>query len=201
MPRTTRQMLEEKLKAYRIILASGSPRRQELLKEMGVSFDLRIKMVDETYPKHLKGEEIPSFLAKKKAELYLDELRTNDILITADTVVWHQDASLEKPQSPEEAYKMLKTLSGNWHEVITAVCISKKTGSQIICDHTHVKFADLTQDEISYYINKYRPFDKAGGYGIQEWLGLIGIEEIAGSYTNVVGLPTQKLYKTLRVMA
>ena len=190
-------MLEEKLKAYRIILASGSPRRQEMLAEMGLSFELRLKTVEESYPDHLKRDQIPGYLARKKAQLYLDELKANEILITADTVVWHQDTSLEKPDTREEAFEMLQALSGNWHEVITSVCVCTKESMQLVSDLTRVKFADLSQEEITYYIDKFKPFDKAGAYGIQEWLGLIGIEEIAGSYTNVVGLPTQKLYKVL----
>ncbi|MBT8205283.1 MAG: septum formation protein Maf [Eudoraea sp.] len=190
-------MLEEKLKAYCIILASGSPRRKELLAEMGLSFELRLKTVEESYPDHLKGEQIPSYLAKKKAQLYQGELKANEILITADTVVWHIDSSLEKPGNREEAFEMLQALSGNWHEVITSVCICTKDSTQLVSDLTRVKFADLSPEEIAYYIDKYKPFDKAGAYGIQEWLGLVGIEEIAGSYTNVVGLPTQKLYKAL----
>ncbi len=198
MRRTIRGMLADQLQEYRIILASGSPRRQELLEAMGLQFELRLKTVDESYPEDLVGEEIPSFLAKKKAALYLHELSANEILITADTVVWHQDTSLEKPGNQEQALSMIQALSGNWHQVITAVCISTTTGSEIINDLTRVKFAELSPDEISYYVDKFQPYDKAGAYGIQEWLGLIGIEEIAGSYTNVVGLPTQKLYKALK---
>ena len=186
------------LNTYRVILASGSPRRQQLLTDMGIKFELRIKSVDESYPVHFSGEEIASFLARKKAEALSEELKEDELLITADTVVWHRQNSLEKPQNAIEAKKMLQALSGDTHVVITAVCLTTKNGEQIICDKTIVKFAHLTEAEIDHYIEHYNPFDKAGGYGIQEWLGLIGIEEIKGSYTNVVGLPTQKLYKALK---
>jgi septum formation protein len=193
-------MLAEDLKAFHIILASGSPRRQELLEEMGIPFSLMSNAVDETYPSALKAEAIPAYLARKKAAALLDQLRDTDILITADTVVWHKGTSLEKPGTNAEARTMLTALSGNWHEVITAVCITHRGNHQVVCDTTRVKFASLSTEEIDYYIEHYKPFDKAGSYGIQEWLGLIGIEEISGSYSNVVGLPTQKLYKTLRDM-
>ncbi|MCX2719783.1 Maf family nucleotide pyrophosphatase [Lentiprolixibacter aurantiacus] len=193
-------MLVEKLKHLRVILASGSPRRQQLLNEMGIAFTLFKNTVDEDYPLHLQGEAIPSYLAKKKAEALLNRLKPNDILITADTVVWHKGSSLEKPAGKTEAQAMLKALSGDWHEVFTSVCITHAGKHQVVSDITRVKFASLGQEEINFYIDQYKPFDKAGGYGIQEWLGLVGIEEISGSYTNVVGLPTQKLYKTLMDM-
>ena len=193
-------MLAEKLKSYRIILASGSPRRRQLLEEMGIPFTISANSVDESYPTNLKGEAIPAFLAKKKATALLNTLDNNEILITADTVVWHKDCSLEKPGDKAEAQGMLRALSGDWHEVITAVCVTHLGKHKLISDTTRVRFASLSEEEIDNYIDNYQPFDKAGGYGIQEWLGLIGIEEISGSYTNVVGLPTQKLYKTLRDM-
>ncbi|MBT8321121.1 MAG: septum formation protein Maf [Eudoraea sp.] len=193
-------MLKDRLNAFHIILASGSPRRQQLLGDMGIAFTLSSNSVDESYPPKLMGAAIPQYLAKKKAAALLSQLKANDILITADTVVWHQDTSLEKPGNKAEARDMLTALSGDWHEVITAVCITHQGKHQLICEHTRVKFASLTSDEIDFYIEEYKPFDKAGSYGIQEWLGLIGIEEISGSYANVVGLPTQKLYKTLRDM-
>ncbi len=198
MPQTIRTMLGEKLKGYRIILASGSPRRQELLGDMGIPFELRIKSIEESYPNHLKGEEISEYLAKKKAGVFLNQLDPNDILITADTVVWHQGSSLEKPSDNKEAYAMLTALSGDWHEVITSVCITHRAEFKLLSAHTQVKFAALTPEEIRYYIDQFQPFDKAGAYGIQEWLGLVGIESISGSYTNVVGLPTQAVYNALK---
>ena len=190
-------MLDEKLKAYRVILASASPRRQELLRDMGIPFVLEVRSIDESYPAHLKGEEIPEYLARKKALAFSDQLKPNDILITADTVVWHMETSLEKPEDKREAFAMLSALSGHWHEVITSVCITHQSQHTLVSDKTRVKFAELTPEEIRYYIDQFQPFDKAGSYGIQEWLGLIGIEAISGSYANVVGLPTQKLYKAL----
>jgi septum formation protein len=193
-------MLADKLSPFHIILASGSPRRQQLLADMGISFTLLSNAVDESYPPSLMGEAIPAYLAKKKAVSLLKKLKDNDVLITADTVVWHRDTTLEKPANQNEARAMISALSGDWHEVITAVCITYQGKHQIISDNTRVKFAPLTAEEIDFYIEQYKPYDKAGSYGIQEWLGLIGIEKISGSYTNVVGLPTQKLYKTLRHM-
>lgn len=190
-------MLAEKLKNFNIILASGSPRRQELLRAMGIPFELQVKPIDESYPENLKGREIPEYLAKKKAQAFLNQLHPDDILITADTVVWHQETSLEKPADKTEAFDMLTALSGDWHEVITSVCITHQGQYRLVSEQTRVKFADLTAEEIRYYIDQFQPFDKAGSYGIQEWLGLIGIEAISGSYTNVVGFPTQLVYKTL----
>ena len=190
-------MFKDLLNTYRVVLASGSPRRQQLLQDMGVSFELRVKSVEESYPEHLSGEEIASFLARKKAQALLEDLKEDELLITADTVVWHRGRSLEKPQHAKEAKEMLHALSGDTHQVITAVCLTTKKWEHIICDQTTVTFAKLTAEEIDHYIENFKPFDKAGAYGIQEWLGIIGIEEINGSYTNVVGLPTQKLYKAL----
>lgn len=201
MQRTINMILEEKLSRFRIILGSGSPRRQQLLRDMGIPFEIRIRAVEESYPDHLSGEEIAVFLAEKKARSLQRELREDELLITADTVVWHRGASLEKPRNKSEATKMLKTLSGDSHQVITAVCLTTNIGARVISDNTRVRFARLSDQEIAYYIENYKPFDKAGGYGIQEWLGLIAIEEIAGSYTNVVGLPTRLVYKALMEMA
>ncbi len=165
---------------------------------MGISFELRFKSVEESYPAHLSGKQIAVFLARKKAQALLDELEEDELLITADTVVWHRGSSLEKPQNKKEAKQMLQALSGDSHQVITAVCLTTKNGEHLICDQTKVTFAPLNEEEIDHYIENFQPFDKAGAYGIQEWLGLIGIKEIKGSYTNVVGLPTQRLYKELK---
>ena len=190
-------MLKEKLKGYKIILASGSPRRQQFLTEMGLDFEVILKPIKEVYPEHLKGKAISDYLAVLKATTFKKELLPNEILITSDTVVWYKDESLAKAQNPEEAFTMLCKLSNDWHEVITSVCF-KTSSNQIIKNQTtKVKFGSLSDTEIRYYIENYKPFDKAGAYGIQEWIGLIGIEEIQGSYPNVVGLPTQLVYKTL----
>ena len=190
-------MLKKKLKDYHIILASGSPRRHQFFKEMELDFEVRIKSVDEIYPAELKGAEISDYLAKLKAEVFLPELQSKDILITSDTVVWHNNESLAKAEDSAEAEEMLKKLSGDWHQVISSVCFT--TIERQIVQHsiTEVKFKSLSEEEIRHYIKEYRPYDKAGAYGIQEWIGLIGIEEIKGSYTNVVGLPTQLVYTTL----
>lgn len=190
-------MPKNKLKDYIIILASASPRRQQFLREMGLNFKVHPIHMEEVYPDHLKGEEISDYLAKLKATGYKNSLGAKDILITSDTVVWHNNESLAKPADPEDAFAMLRTLSNDWHQVITSVCFTTKDQQQTVHHCTKVKFKELTDGEIKYYIQNYNPFDKAGGYGIQDWIGLIGIEEIQGSYTNVVGLPTQLVYKTL----
>lgn len=193
-------MLKEKLKDYHVILASGSPRRQQFFKELGLNFEVRLKPVEEVYSENLRGKEISDYLAKLKASVFKDDLLPNEILITSDTVVWHQGESLAKAKTKVEAISMLNKLSGDWHEVITSVCFTT-TSEQIVENRTtKVKFSNLTDAEILYYVEHYKPYDKAGAYGIQEWIGLIAIEEIKGSYTNVVGLPTQLVYKTLMTM-
>ena len=193
-------MPNNKLKEYQLILASASPRRQQFFREMEIDFTVHPIHVKEIYPDHLKGAEISDYLAELKAAGYEKKLETKDILITSDTVVWHDNASLAKPADPDEAFSMLNTLSNDWHEVITSVCFTTREQQKTVNQRTRVKFKELTSGEIEYYIRNYNPFDKAGGYGIQDWIGLIGIEEIQGSYTNVVGLPTQLVYKTLMAM-
>ncbi|MDP5061005.1 MAG: Maf family nucleotide pyrophosphatase [Maribacter sp.] len=194
-------MLKNKLKDYHVILASGSPRRHQFFKDMELDFEVRIKSVDEVYPSELKGAEISDYLAILKAEVFKAELLPKDILITSDTVVWFNNESLAKAEDSDEAELMLVKLSGDWHQVISSVCFT--TVERQIVQHsiTEVKFKKLLKEEIRHYIKEYQPFDKAGAYGIQEWIGLIGIEEIKGSYTNVVGLPTQLVYKTLSELA
>ncbi|PIB27919.1 Maf family protein [Maribacter sp. 4G9] len=190
-------MLLEKLKDHTLILASGSPRRKQFFEELGLPFEIRLKPVEEVYPKHLRGAEISDYLSKLKASPFHGTLNPKEILITSDTVVWHNDTSLAKAANAREAHEMISKLSGDWHEVITSVCFST-IGRQIIKNSiTKVKFKNLTDAEIDYYITHFAPYDKAGAYGIQEWIGLIGIVEIQGSYTNVVGLPTQLVYETL----
>lgn len=192
--------LQKSLVGYRIVLASASPRRQQFFKEMGCEFEVRIQAVEEIYPPVLQGSEIACFLSKLKATPFEGTLDPNDILITSDTVVWHKDNSLAKADNEEEAYEMLTTLSGEWHEVITAVTFTTTIAQKTVYDTTRVRFKKLSEAEIRYYIKTFKPFDKAGAYGIQEWIGLIGIEEIHGSYTNVVGLPTRLVYETLMSM-
>ncbi len=167
---------------------------------MGIPFEVRLKSVDEIYPLELKGSEISDYLAKLKADAFDGALKKEEILITSDTVVWHNGISLAKAADAEEAYEMIKALSGDWHEVITSVCFTTPNSQKVVNEITRVKFRDLSDEEIRYYINTYKPYDKAGAYGIQEWIGLTGIEEIKGSYPNVVGLPTQLVYKTLSAM-
>ncbi|MGI9550540.1 MAG: Maf-like protein [Aurantibacter sp.] len=193
-------MLGERLQDFKIILASGSPRRQEYCRQLGLDFEIRIKEVEENYPSNLKGQEITEYLAKLKADVFLKELKPNEIVITSDTVVWHENKALGKPASREEAFTMIKSMSNKYHEVITSVCFTSGKKQSIETCVTKVKFIKLDEGEIDYYINHFKPFDKAGAYGIQEWIGHIGIEEIQGSYTNVVGLPTHLVYKKLMGM-
>ena len=190
-------MLNEKFKNHKIILASGSPRRQQFLKELDIDFEIRLKEIEEIYPDHLQAEEITDFLAKLKANAFENELKDNEILITSDTIVWLKNQALGKPTDASHALKMLTEMSGKTHEVITSVCIKTNQREIVFHDKTSVTFASLTSQEIEYYLKNYQPFDKAGSYGIQEWIGLVAIEKIEGSYANVVGLPTHKLYSEL----
>ncbi len=190
-------MLNEKLKDYNIILASASPRRQKFLKDLDVDFEVRLKDVEEIYPEHLKGAEITDFLAELKASALTDTLSDNDILITSDTIVWHENKALGKPKDKEDAFEMLKSLSGKTHEVITSVCIKNNRKSDTFNEVTKVTFNPLNDNEIEYYLENYQPYDKAGAYGIQEWIGLIAIANIEGSYVNVVGMPVDKVYNHL----
>jgi septum formation protein len=193
-------MLKEKLKKYNIILASGSPRRQQFLKDLAVDFEVRLKDTEEIYPDHLQSAEITDFLAHLKAAAFENELKENDILITSDTIVWHNNKALGKPKDAAEAFAMLTLLSGTTHEVISSVCFKTNTKTEIFNDCTKVTFNSLHPDEINYYIQNYQPFDKAGAYGIQEWIGAIGIAKIEGSYLNVMGLPVYKVYHYLNTL-
>lgn len=190
-------MLDNLLKNRHLILASGSPRRKSFLQDLGLKFEIRIKEVIETYPIHLKGKEISEYLAKLKAAPFLEELKENDILITADTIVWLEGKALGKPKNKEEANEMLRSLSNKSHEVISSIALTTIHEQFISSEKTTVRFKELTDQEIHYYIENFKPFDKAGAYGIQEWLGFIGIERIEGSYFNVVGFPVQKFYEAL----
>lgn len=190
-------MLNKKLKNHHIILASGSPRRQEFFKGLGLDFEIRLKPVKEEYPPRLRHFEICNYLAQLKALPFKDELKTNDILITSDTIVWHNNIALGKPRDEDEAFSILKALSGDTHEVITSVCFTTTTSEKTIHNITKVTFKTLANDEILYYIKDYKPFDKAGAYGIQDWIGQIGVTKIEGSYFNVMGLPIHKVYKIL----
>ena len=190
-------MLNEKFKNHRIILASGSPRRQQFLKELDVDFEIQLKDIEEIYPEHLQAEEITNFLAKLKASAFALDLDDNDILITSDTIVWLNNKALGKPKDYDDAFEMLTEMSGTTHKVITSVCLKTTDKEIIFYEETLVTFTKLSSDEIKYYLNNYKPFDKAGSYGIQEWIGLVAIEKIEGSYANVVGLPTHRLYEEL----
>lgn len=167
------------------------------LEEMGLEFEVRPKSVDEIHPEELQGKEISEYLAKLKAEPFKAELRPHEIVITSDTVVWHKSASLAKASNQKEAFEMLRTLSGDWHEVITSVSFTTIDSQKTVSTVTMVKFKEFSDEEINFYIENWKPYDKAGAYGIQEWIGMIGISEIKGSYTNVVGLPTHLVYQTL----
>lgn len=195
-----RSMWTDKLKELKIILASGSPRRKQFFEDLDVEVRIAVRPVAEIYPEQLKGSEISDYLAALKASKFKETLAKNEVVITSDTVVWYKGISLAKPADEQEAYSMLSVLSGDWHEVITSVCFTTFHTQKIVNCTTHVKFKPLTDEEIWYYIHTYKPFDKAGGYGIQEWIGLIGIEEIRGSHANVVGLPTHLVHKTLMDM-
>ncbi|TXE14942.1 septum formation protein Maf [Seonamhaeicola algicola] len=194
-------MLNEKLKNYHIILASGSPRRQAFFKDLNLDFEIRLKPVKEEYPNRLTHFEISNYLAQLKALPFKNELKQNDILITSDTIVWHNNKALGKPKDAQDAYAILKSLSNQTHEVITSVCFTSKTFEKTLYSITKVTFKALTDDEIWYYINTCKPFDKAGAYGIQEWIGEIAVTNIEGSFFNVVGLPVHLVYKTLNDIA
>ena len=188
----------KKFKNYNFILGSNSPRRKEILKEIGLDFSVYPSNIDENFNKEMKLENIGVFLAEKKANAIKNELKENDILITADTTVIHNNELLSKPENTFQAKEMLNKLSGKSHKVITGVCLLSKNRKCTFSCITIVTFNNLDMKEIEFYINKFKPFDKAGSYGIQEWIGLIGIEKIEGSYTNVVGLPASMLYTKLK---
>jgi septum formation protein len=184
-------------KAYTIILASGSPRRQHFFKEFDFDFEIRLKEVEEVYPNHLQAEEITNFLAELKAAAFEGELGENELLVTSDTIVWHNGTAVGKPKDYDDAFAILQSLSNATHDVITSVCFKTIAKTETIHEITKVTFSHLSDEAIDYYLKKYAPYDKAGAYGIQEWIGLIGISKIEGSYTNVVGLPTEKVYHYL----
>lgn len=193
-------MLNEILKDKQIILASGSPRRQEFFKDLHIPFITDIRPVNEVYPEHLKGTEITDYLAKLKAQVFND-LNEDQILITSDTIVSNNGVALGKPENATEAKQMIASLSGMTHSVETSVCFTTTKNQKIVHSSTKVTFKKLSEEEIEFYVTHYKPFDKAGGYAIQEWIGFIGITHIEGSYFNVVGLPTHLVYETLMELA
>lgn len=188
----------DNLKKYKVILASNSPRRKELLAGLGVDYEVRtLPDVDESYPDTLQGADIPLYIAKEKADAYRNMLQPGELMITADTIVWLDGRVLGKPKDREDALCMLRDMSGRTHEVFTGVCITTTEWQRSFAAQTEVRFAELSEEEITYYVVKFRPMDKAGAYGVQEWIGFIGVENISGSYYNIMGLPVQRLYKEL----
>ena len=188
----------DNLKKYKVILASNSPRRKELLAGLGVDYEVRtLPEVDESYPETLQGADIPLYIAKEKADAYVAMMQPGELMITADTIVWLDGQVLGKPVDHEDALRMLRTMSGRSHEVFTGVCITTTEWQRSFTAQTEVRFATLSEDEITYYVDKFQPMDKAGAYGVQEWIGFIGVENISGSYYNIMGLPVQKLYREL----
>jgi septum formation protein len=187
-------------KNYKILLASKSPRRQQLLKEMGIQFEVRLKSVDESFDTSLTKEEVALFLCEKKANAFsADEIKNDELLITADTIVCLGVEILNKPDNRAHAIEMIRKLSGKKHEVITGICLRSAEKMRSFYVSTDVYFKNLTLQEIEFYVDNFKPFDKAGSYGIQEWIGFIGIDKIDGSYFNVVGLPTASLYEELKM--
>jgi septum formation protein len=189
--------LLEKLKNYKVILASGSARRRELLKELGIDFEVIVKSFDESFPDNLRGEQIAEYIAASKAKMFINDIKANELIIAADTIVWLDDKILGKPSNKADAMKMLRAISGKTHEVITGVAIIYDKKMTTFTDATKVTFKEMTDNELDYYVERYSPYDKAGAYGIQEWIGLAACSRIEGSFYNVMGLPVQKVYSKL----
>ncbi len=189
----------DNLKKYKVILASNSPRRKELLAGLGVDFEVRtLPDVDESYPDCLQGGDIPLYISKEKANAYRNLMQPDELMITADTIVWMDGEVLGKPKDRDDALRMLRAMAGHTHEVFTGVCLTTAGHQHSFIARTEVCFSLLTEEEIVYYIDNCHPMDKAGAYGVQEWIGFIGVESISGSYYNVMGLPVQKLYRELQ---
>jgi septum formation protein len=194
-------MLKNKLKKYKLILASGSPRRQQFFKDLDLDFEIRLKEIEEVYPPELKASAITDYLAELKASAFEGELQPNEILITSDTIVWHNNKALGKPKDQQDAFEILKSLSNTTHDVITSVCFKTIAETKVLNELTKVTFNELSDEAIHYYLENYKPYDKAGAYGIQEWIGFIGVSKIEGSYANVMGMPTDKVYEYLSKLA
>ncbi len=192
------EILLANLKKYQVILASASPRRQQLLKDLDINFSIQVKEVEEVYPKALQHSAITDFLADLKSKPFEGSIQENELVITSDTIVWVDGEALGKPKNYEEGLQMLTKLSNKVHQVITSVCITGKHYKKIVNDTVNVYFDELSEEEIEYYLKNYAPYDKAGAYGIQEWIGKIGIKKIEGSYFTVMGFPVHKLYKELK---
>lgn len=188
----------ENLKKYKMKLASNSPRRRELLSGLGIDYEVKVLPgIDETYPATLGGEEIPVYIAREKADAYRKDMASDELIITADTIVYIDGEVLGKPEDEEDACRMLQKLSGRTHRVITGVCLTTVAFQKTFASVTEVTFAELSEEEIRYYVTNYRPFDKAGAYGVQEWIGYVAVTGIRGSFYNVMGLPVQRLYQEL----
>lgn len=184
---------------YKLILASNSPRRRELLAGLGLDFEVRVLPgIDESYPAELQGGDIPLYISREKANAYIGQLHPDELLITADTIVWLDGQVLEKPKDEADACRMLRALSGKTHQVFTGVCLSTTEKQVAFSCQSDVTFCQLTEEEINYYVQQYHPLDKAGAYGVQEWIGYVGVERLEGSYFNVMGLPVQRLYQALK---
>lgn len=189
----------ENLNKYKIVLASNSPRRKELLSGLGVDYVVKtLPDVDETYPGGLNEEDIAKHIARGKAEAYREVMNDDELVITADTIVWLEGTVMGKPKDEEDAREMLRRLSGRTHQVVTGVCLTTTSMQKTFATVTDVTFSNLTEEEIDYYVTRYRPMDKAGSYGVQEWIGFVGVENLSGSYFNVMGLPIQRLYTELK---
>lgn len=187
------------LSRYNIILASNSPRRKELLSGLNIPYEIKtLPDIDESYPDSLAGEDIAIYIAKEKANAYLDQLDDKTLLMTADTIVLLDGKVYGKPSDETDAKQMLRDLSGKTHQVITGVCITTKDKQVSFGVSSEVRFSKLDDDEIEYYVSNYKPFDKAGAYGVQEWIGYVAVEYISGSYFNIMGLPIQRLYRELK---
>tara|TARA_B100000780_G_scaffold253039_1_gene200453 strand:+ start:4328 stop:4909 length:582 start_codon:yes stop_codon:yes gene_type:complete len=193
-------MLRKKLSKYNLILASGSPRRQHLFEELNIPFTIEVKEINELYPEDLKAAEITDYLAELKSKSFTN-LQQNDLLITSDTIVWFEGMAIGKPKDNDDAFRMLKRMSGKKHCVYTSISIKSMSFKKVFNDKTIVEFEEFTDEEINYYLDNFNPYDKAGSYGIQDWIGLIGVKRIEGSYFNVMGLPVHKLYKELLEIA
>ncbi|MCL4116698.1 UNVERIFIED_CONTAM: hypothetical protein GTU68_028727 [Idotea baltica] len=190
-------MLKEKLKNHKLILASASPRRQQFFKDLNLDFEIRLKPVVEEHPSRLRHFEISDYLAQLKSLPFKETLKNQDILVTSDTIVWHNEKAIGKPKDETEAFQIIKTLSNATHEVITSVCFTTKTTQKTVSAVTKVTFKALADEEIHYYLKHFKPYDKAGAYGIQDWIGHVAITKIDGSYYNVMGLPVHLVYQTL----
>jgi len=189
----------DNLKKYKVILASNSPRRKELLGGLGIGYEVKtMPDIDESYPDGLSMEEVPVYIARSKADAYRPLMQPDELIITADTIVWLDGVVMGKPKDEEEACDMLRRLSGQTHQVVTGVCLTTIDRQQAFATVTDVTFDRLTEEEITHYVSRYQPMDKAGAYGIQEWIGYVGVRSIKGSYFNVVGLPIQRLYQELK---